>query len=45
MREPGKPPVERTLGSLGELGQVLSEDFGLTLPPGFERIGPKLGLS
>ena len=45
VREAGQPPVERTLGSLNELGRVLEEDFGLTLPPGFERVGPKLGLS
>jgi N-hydroxyarylamine O-acetyltransferase len=45
VRETGQPPVERTLGSLNELGQVLAEDFGLTLPAGFERVGPKLGLS
>jgi len=44
VREPGKPPVERTLASLDELAQVLTEDFGLTLPAGFARIGPKLGL-
>ena len=44
VRERDRPPVERTLESLDELGQVLTEDFGLTLPPGFERVGPKLGL-
>jgi N-hydroxyarylamine O-acetyltransferase len=44
VREKGKPPVERTLASLDELGAVLTDDFGLTLPSGFERIGPKLGL-
>jgi N-hydroxyarylamine O-acetyltransferase len=44
VRETGKPPVERTLGSLDELAAVLTEDFGLTLPEGFERIDPKLGL-
>jgi N-hydroxyarylamine O-acetyltransferase len=45
IRRKGEPPAERTLQSLGELGEVLTGDFGLTLPPGFERIGPKLGLS
>jgi len=44
VRELGKPPVERTLASLDELGTVLTDEFGLTLPSGFERIGPKLGL-
>ncbi|MGZ3275814.1 MAG: arylamine N-acetyltransferase family protein [Caulobacteraceae bacterium] len=44
VRERDRPPVERTLGSLGELGAVLSQDFGVTLPPDFERVGPKLGL-
>jgi N-hydroxyarylamine O-acetyltransferase len=44
LREKDRPPVERTLASLDELGQVLTEEFGLTLPPGFERVGPKLGL-
>jgi N-hydroxyarylamine O-acetyltransferase len=44
VREKDKPPVERTLASLNELAAVLKEDFGLTLPLGFERIGPKLGL-
>jgi N-hydroxyarylamine O-acetyltransferase len=44
VRERGQPPVERTLASLDELATVLMEDFGLTLPAGFERIGPKLGL-
>jgi N-hydroxyarylamine O-acetyltransferase len=44
VREKGKPPVERTLGSLDELAGVLTEQFGLTLPSGFERVGPKLGL-
>ena len=45
VRETGLPMVERTLGSLDELARVLSEDFGLTLPSGFERIGAKLGLA
>ena len=45
VREMDRPPVERTLGSLDELAQVLSEDFGLTLPDGFARVGEKLGLS
>jgi N-hydroxyarylamine O-acetyltransferase len=44
VRESGKPPVERTLTSLDELATVLTEEFGLTLPAGFERVGPKLGL-
>lgn len=44
VRETGKPPVERTLASLDELAAVLTEEFGLTLPSGFERVGPKLGL-
>ena len=44
VREAGRPPIERTLGSLDALGRVLIEDFALTLPAGFERIGPKLGL-
>ena len=44
VRERGQPPVERTLASLDELATVLTEDFGLTLPAGFERVGPKLGL-
>jgi N-hydroxyarylamine O-acetyltransferase len=35
----------RTLESLAELAEVLTRDFGLILPEGFERIGPKLGLS
>jgi len=45
VREPGREPVERTLSTLAELGRVLSEDFDVALPPGFERVGPKLGLS
>ncbi len=44
LREAGHAPVERTLGSLDDLAAVLTGDFGLTLPSGFERIGPKLGL-
>jgi N-hydroxyarylamine O-acetyltransferase len=44
VRETGKPPVERTLASLDELAAVLTEDFGLALPEGFDRVGPKLGL-
>jgi N-hydroxyarylamine O-acetyltransferase len=44
VREKDRPPVERTLATLDELGRVLSEDFGITLPSGFERVGPKLGL-
>jgi N-hydroxyarylamine O-acetyltransferase len=44
VRERDQPPVERILASLDELRAVLTEDFGLTLPQGFERIGPKLGL-
>jgi N-hydroxyarylamine O-acetyltransferase len=45
VRESGREPVERTLTSLAELGRVLSEDFGVVLPSGFERVGPKLGLA
>jgi N-hydroxyarylamine O-acetyltransferase len=45
VRERGRASVERTLGSLDELAQVLSEDFGLTLPDGFECVGEKLGLA
>jgi N-hydroxyarylamine O-acetyltransferase len=44
VREKDQPPVERTLGSLDELAEVLSEDFGLALPDGFERVGDKLCL-
>ncbi len=44
VREKDRPPVERTLASLEELARVLTDEFGLTLPSGFERIGPKLGL-
>jgi N-hydroxyarylamine O-acetyltransferase len=44
VREKDRPPVERTLRSLEELAAVLTQDFGLTLPAGFERAGPKLGL-
>jgi N-hydroxyarylamine O-acetyltransferase len=44
VREQGKPPVERTVASLDELAQLLTQEFGLTLPPGFQRVGPKLGL-
>ncbi|HEY4030934.1 MAG TPA: arylamine N-acetyltransferase [Caulobacteraceae bacterium] len=44
VREKGLPPVERILTSLDDLATVLTEDFGLALPPGFERVGPKLGL-
>lgn len=44
VREKDKAPAERTLGSLEELATVLTAEFGLTLPSGFERIGPKLGL-
>lgn len=45
VREKDKAPVERTLGSLDELGEVLTRDFGLTLPAGFARVGAKLGLT
>ncbi len=45
IRRPGQAPEERTLASLDELAQVLTEAFGIALPEGFERIGPKLGLS
>lgn len=44
VREEGREAVERTLGSLDELAQVLSADFGLALPAGFDRVGEKLGL-
>lgn len=44
VREKGAPAVERTLGSLDDLATVLTKEFGLTLPAGFERVGPKLGL-
>ena len=44
VRQQGQAPVERALASLDELAQVLVQDFGLTLPQGFERVGPKLGL-
>ena len=36
--------VERTLTSIDEVGEVLTRDFGLTLPAGFEALGPRLGL-
>lgn len=45
IRERDQPAVERTLGSLDALANVLTEAFGLTLPPDFDRVGPKLGLS
>lgn len=45
VRDKDRPPVEQTLASLDELKAVLEGDFGLTLPDGFERIGPKLGLA
>jgi N-hydroxyarylamine O-acetyltransferase len=45
VRETDRPPVERTLASLDELAAVLRDDFGLTLPSSFERVGPKLGLA
>jgi len=44
VREKDRAPVERTLASLDELASVLTQAFGITLPPDFERIGPKLGL-
>ena len=44
VRERDRPAVERTLTSLDDLGRVLADDFGIDLPAGFERIGPKLGL-
>lgn len=43
-RPRGGPVVERTLTSIGELAEVLTRDFGLTLPEGFEILGQKLGL-
>lgn len=45
VREADKPPVERTLASLDEIGEVLTGEFGLALPSGFERVGSKLGLA
>lgn len=44
VREADAAPQERALTTLADLGRVLSEDFGVVLPPGFERVGPKLGL-
>jgi N-hydroxyarylamine O-acetyltransferase len=44
VRERDRPAVERTLASLDELARVLTDEFGLALPAGFERVGPKLGL-
>ena len=44
VREPGRSPQERTIATLAELGRVLNEDFGVALPPGFERAGARLGL-
>ena len=44
IRRPGRPAEERTLTSLDEVKTVLREQFGLTLPEGIDRIGPKLGL-
>jgi arylamine N-acetyltransferase len=43
-RPKGGPASERTLESIDEVAQVLTHDFGLTLPSGFEVIAPKLGL-
>ncbi len=43
IRRTGQLPEERTLGSLEALAQVLTDDFGLTLPVGFAAVGPKLG--
>jgi N-hydroxyarylamine O-acetyltransferase len=37
------PAHERTLTSIDQVAQVLTGDFGLTLPSGFASIGPKLG--
>ncbi len=44
MRPKGRPVIERTLTSMDEIRSVLTEHFGLTLPGGLDRIGPKLGL-
>lgn len=44
IRERDRPPVERTLESLGELGEVLTVEFGLALPADFARVGSRLGL-
>ena len=44
VRHAGQPAEERTLGSLDALAQVLTGDFGLTLPEGFAAAGVKLGL-
>jgi N-hydroxyarylamine O-acetyltransferase len=38
------PASECTLTSIDEVAQVLTGDFGLTLPSGFAAIAPKLGL-
>lgn len=43
-RPKGGPASERALTSIDEVAQVLTGDFGLTLPSGFEAIAPKLGL-
>lgn len=45
VRPVGGEARERTLTSLDALAQVLTSEFGLTLPDGFERVGPKLGLA
>jgi len=45
VRETGKPPVERTLSSLAELAEVLTAEFGLTLPQVCAGTGQKFGLS
>lgn len=44
IRAPGKPLVERTLDSLEALRSALVEEFGLTLPDGFDGVRGKLGL-
>jgi N-hydroxyarylamine O-acetyltransferase len=44
VRKAGQPPEERTLQTRDELAEVLTQDFGLTLPSGFERAAEKLGL-
>lgn len=44
VRDAGAAPVERQLQTIDEIAEVLTADFGLTLPPGFERVAAKLGL-
>lgn len=44
IRAKGEAPVERMLGSMDELREALTGQFGLALPAGLDRIAPKLGL-